>query len=104
MGVLYETALNSTWQWQNRFDYRFQDSMTLGTLDVPLHIGNKNYLNVSSSLDHDKWRLTFYVENLTDEYTATEAGYVEGLLGTVTGVIRAYTPGRKTGISLLYRF
>lgn len=104
VGVLYETALNSTWQWQNRFDYRFQDSMTLGTLDVPLHIGNKNYLNVSSSLDHDKWRLTFYVENLTDEYTATEAGYVEGLLGTVTGVIRAYTPGRKTGISLLYRF
>ncbi|MDP7592237.1 MAG: TonB-dependent receptor [Litorilituus sp.] len=104
LGLLYDTELSQNWQWQSRVDYRFQDSMTLGDLITPLEVDSQSYINVNTSISNDEWKLTLYVDNLTDELTTTEANYVEGLLGVVTGVIRAYTPGRQIGASISYKF
>ncbi len=114
LGLLHTMELDGGWQLQNRIDARMQSDMVLGTIDPTqerqaivdqlLSVGDKEYLNISTALENEQWRVTLYADNVTDEFTTTEANYVEGLLGVVTGVIRNYTPGRQVGVSLKYKF
>ncbi|WP_394389145.1 hypothetical protein [Shewanella woodyi] len=69
-----------------------------------MKVGAKQFVNLSAALEWQDWRFTLYGENITDEYSTTNASYVNGLLGTVTGIIRAYTPGRQIGASVEYKF
>lgn len=104
LGLLHEVELNNNWFWENRLDYRFQDEIIHGTPDIPLYGDEKNYVNFSTSLSNDNWRVTLFAENLTDELTPTEVSYIPNLLGVPLGVVRSFTPGRKIGASLMYSF
>ena len=104
LGLNYEKELGRDWLFNTRLDYRAQGNFFLGSTQEPLEVGAKQFVNLTAALEWQDWRFTVYGENITDEYTTTNASYVNGLLGTVTGIIRAYTPGRQIGASVEYKF
>ncbi|ACA88370.1 TonB-dependent receptor [Shewanella woodyi] len=104
LGLNYQKELGRDWLLNTRLDYRAQGDFFLGTTQQPLEVGAKQFVNLSAALEWQDWRFTLYGENITDEYSTTNASYVNGLLGTVTGIIRAYTPGRQIGASVEYKF
>ena len=104
LGFLHEVELDNDWRWENRLDYRFQDEIKHGTIDTPLYGNTKHYFNFNTSFSNDSWRITLFGENLTDEWTPTEVAYIPNLLGVPLGVVRSFTPGRKIGASVEYKF
>lgn len=104
LGLLHETELNNNWLWESRLDYRFQDEIIHGTVDIPLFGDEKHYVNFNTSFSNDNWRLTLFANNLLDESTPTEVSYIPSLLGVPLGVVRSFTPGRQVGASVQYNF
>lgn len=104
VGLLHNVDFNINWRWENRLDYRFQDKIIHGIPTQPLNGEEKHYLNFNTSISNDSWKITLFAENLTNKITPTEVGYVPNLLGVPQGVIRTFTPGRKVGVSVEYKF
>lgn len=103
LGLQYTTELGSNWVWDSRLDLRAQGDYFLDRENL-YRVGARQYLNLSTALEHDNWRFTLYGDNLTDELTATDATGIINLLGSVTGIVRAYSPGRQLGASIEYKF
>lgn len=97
IGLDYSAQFSEQWEWEGRFDYRYQSSQYLER-NEQFEIGAKNYLGARLSLLNEHWRFTLFVENLMDERQANEINNVG------FGYIRVPNKPRVIGVSMSYQY
>lgn len=102
----YKHALNDTFDWFARVDYRGKSKIYVDPTNVAW-IGGNHLFNIHAGIDNGNLRLDFFIDNVTDDDTLTEAQRANDVYfsNSVLNEIRLGLPDKRTyGVTLTYDF
>lgn len=102
-GAQYDGALSATMKWFGRVDYRYESKQYTAPIGFN-YIAARKVVNLNAGIVGDKFRITAYVRNLTNDKTP-DAATPNGLInGGVTPWV-AYLPAQRIyGVTGSYDF
>ena len=103
LGAQYDGVLTSTLNWFGRVDFRYESKQYTAPIGFN-YIGARKVVNLNSGIIADKFKITAFVRNLTNDKTP-DAATPNGLInGGVTPWV-AYLPAQRTyGLTATYDF
>ncbi len=95
----------SDWEWSGRLSLRYSDKEYHDTLNL-VSLPSTSIVNASLTFRNDNWNLSFYGNNLTDDDTPRDIGFIND--NNLTPIRRGWlvTPRlpREVGARLTYQF
>jgi iron complex outermembrane receptor protein len=103
LGTQIVRPLVGNWDYLARMDFRYE-SKQYATEEDQSYWGARKTVNLRFGIQNEKYALTFFVTNLTDDQTPTAAEY-NTRLSDLYSTLVAYLPQRRTfGLTGSYRF
>ncbi|SHH31112.1 TonB-dependent receptor [Ferrimonas marina] len=97
----HSLPLNNGWQLESRVDLQVNGPRSFDIFLPEIRSNTTTFLNANIGLVADQWRLTAYVDNLTDERTAEDLFLLDD---GVTELVRLPNQPRTFGVEMNYRF
>ena len=94
LGAQYNGVLTDRWGYLARVDYRYESSREIQNANYAT-IPSRNLLNMRVALEDDKYRLTFFVNNVTNN-TTPEGVAQNTRLNDFTGPYAGALPAKRT--------
>ncbi len=105
-GGSYTHPINDNWDGFARFDVRYETKQyqaSPNNLNFNW-IGNRTVANLRTGIENDNWRVTFFVNNLTNDDTPDSAAY-NVRLNDFNGVMNPFLTNKRTyGLTVAYRY
>lgn len=103
-GFEFDGSLTNDWNWFARADYRYE-SRQFNDVENYAFILARNLVNLRAGVRNDRWSLTAYVENLTNNQTPEGTNYQTNLPDLSSTLLTGYLPiARQIGVTVGFDF
>lgn len=94
LGAQYNGTINERWGWLARGDYRYESSRMIQNANFAF-IPSRSVLNLRVAIEDEKYRLTLFVNNVTND--TTPEGVAQNIrLNDFTGPYAGALPAKRT--------